>query len=67
MPKANVDHTISGQGTAVSTLDHSTTTVHCDTYLPVKITTIIGNDLNTTYLGNDIAVTIIGNDLTTTN
>ncbi len=26
MPKANVDHTISGQGTAVSTLDHSATT-----------------------------------------
>ncbi len=26
MHKANVDHTISGQGTAVSTLDHSATT-----------------------------------------
>ncbi len=26
VPKANVDHTISGQGTAVSTLDHSATT-----------------------------------------
>ncbi len=26
MPKANVDHTISGQGTADSTLDHSATT-----------------------------------------
>ncbi len=26
IPKANVDHTISGQGTAVSTLDHSATT-----------------------------------------
>ncbi len=25
MPKANVDHTISGQGTAISTLDHSST------------------------------------------
>ncbi len=27
MPKANVDHTISGQGTAISNLDHSTTTL----------------------------------------
>ncbi len=26
MPKANVDHTISGQGTVISTLDHSATT-----------------------------------------
>ncbi len=26
MPKANVDHTISGQGTGISTLDHSATT-----------------------------------------
>ncbi len=26
VPKDNVDHTISGQGTAVSTLDHSATT-----------------------------------------
>ncbi len=25
VPKANVDHTISGQGTAISTLDHSAT------------------------------------------
>ncbi len=25
-PKANVDHTRSGQGTGISTLDHSTTT-----------------------------------------
>ncbi len=26
VPKANVDHTICGQGTAISTLDHSATT-----------------------------------------
>ncbi len=26
VPKANVDHTISGQGTGISTLDHSATT-----------------------------------------
>ncbi len=26
VPKANVDHTISGQGTGISTLRHSTTT-----------------------------------------
>ncbi len=26
VPKANVDHTFSGQGTAVSNLDHSVTT-----------------------------------------
>ncbi len=26
MPKANVDHTLNDQGTAVSTLDHSATT-----------------------------------------
>ncbi len=26
VPKANVDHTISGQGTDISTLDHSATT-----------------------------------------
>ncbi len=26
VPKANVDYTISGQGTAISTLDHSATT-----------------------------------------
>ncbi len=26
VPKANVDHTIGGQGTAFSTLDHSATT-----------------------------------------
>ncbi len=26
VPKANMDHTISGQGTAISTLHHSATT-----------------------------------------
>ncbi len=26
VPKANVDHTTSGQGTGISTLDHSATT-----------------------------------------
>ncbi len=26
VPKANVDHTIGGQGTGISTLDHSATT-----------------------------------------
>ncbi len=26
VPKANVDHTISGQGTGIDTLDHSATT-----------------------------------------
>ncbi len=26
VPKANVDHTVSGQGTGISTLDHSATT-----------------------------------------
>ncbi len=26
VPKANVDHTINGQGTGISTLDHSATT-----------------------------------------
>ncbi len=30
VPKANVDHTISGQGTADSTLDHSATTPDID-------------------------------------
>ncbi len=37
VPKANVDHTISGQGTADNTLDHSATTPSVMTYTTVWI------------------------------
>ncbi len=33
VPKANVDHTISGQGTAISTLDHSATIPRAKGYM----------------------------------
>ncbi len=38
VPKANVDHTISGQRTAVSTLDHSATTQNI-IYMPDVVVT----------------------------
>ncbi len=34
VPTANVDHTVSGQGTAISTLDHSATTPRVYSILP---------------------------------
>ncbi len=34
VPKANVDHTISSQGTAINTLDHSATTQRVTLHAP---------------------------------
>ncbi len=41
MPTANVDHTISGQGTAVSTLVHLATTPRATTMLTLTIISVI--------------------------
>ncbi len=61
MPKVNVDHTIGGQGTAISTLDHSATTPR--TTLEEKYSTGVRGKNCSRMMRNMVVRVLKGNDM----